>query len=75
MMRNTGRGGCEATYAFDTDGDNDKMPSRSLAGKIWITGTSSLIAFIAYSSQIFVIWPWYGYEISVDLLVLLVPFK
>ncbi|KAK7063949.1 Palmitoyltransferase PFA4 [Favolaschia claudopus] len=34
-----------------------------------------LICFIAYSSQIFVIWPWYGREISVQLVTLLVPFN
>ncbi|ESK90944.1 palmitoyltransferase pfa4 [Moniliophthora roreri MCA 2997] len=34
-----------------------------------------LICFIAYSSQIFIIWPWYGREVSVELLVLLVPFN
>lgn len=37
--------------------------------------TISLISFIAYSSQIFVIWPWYGSALSIDLLKLLVPFK
>lgn len=40
-----------------------------------VIGTSCLIAFIAYSSQIFIIWPWYGSVLSVDLLKLLVPFK
>jgi palmitoyltransferase ZDHHC6 len=37
--------------------------------------TVSLIAFISYSSQISIIWPWYGREVSVDLLFLLGPFK
>lgn len=37
--------------------------------------TISLISFISYSSQIFIIWPWYGRELSIPLLVLLVPFK
>jgi hypothetical protein len=46
-----------------------------LLGRIVVGLTSSLIAFIAYSSQLFIIWPWYGRELSVDLLLLLVPFK
>lgn len=46
-----------------------------LLGRIWVGGTISLIAFLSYSSQLFVIWPWYGREMSVDLLLLLVPFK
>lgn len=40
-----------------------------------VGGTVVLISFIAFSSQIFVIWPWYGREISLDLLKLLVPLK
>ncbi|KAF8527561.1 zf-DHHC-domain-containing protein [Hysterangium stoloniferum] len=47
----------------------------STAGRIWVTGTTLLIAFIAYSVQVFVIYPWYGSEISIDLLKLLVPFN
>ncbi|EDR15221.1 uncharacterized protein LACBIDRAFT_145895, partial [Laccaria bicolor S238N-H82] len=34
-----------------------------------------LICFIAYSSQIFIIWPWYGGVLSVELLTLLLPFN
>jgi len=34
-----------------------------------------LISFIAYSSQIFIIWPWYGRVLSVELIMLLFPFK
>ncbi|THV07488.1 palmitoyltransferase PFA4 [Dendrothele bispora CBS 962.96] len=34
-----------------------------------------LISFIAYSSQIFIIWPWYGNALSVELLTLLLPFN
>ncbi|AAW41653.2 hypothetical protein CNBB1070 [Cryptococcus deneoformans B-3501A] len=41
--------------------------------RVWVGGTVILISFIAFSSQIFVIWPWYGREISLDLLKLLVP--
>ena len=37
--------------------------------------TYCLISFISYSSQIFIIWPWYGREVSIELLTLLVPFK
>ncbi|KAL5535991.1 PFA4_3 [Sanghuangporus sanghuang] len=46
-----------------------------LLGRIWVGFTTCLIAFIAYSSQIFIIWPWYGRELSVDLLTLLLPFN
>src|SRR5271163_4787932 len=48
---------------------------QTIAGKIWVTGVTLLIAFIAYSSQVFIIWPWYGSTMSVDLLLLLGPFK
>jgi len=40
-----------------------------------VIGTSLLISFISYTSQIWVIWPWYGRTVSVDLLKLLIPFK
>lgn len=46
-----------------------------LLGRIWVGFTTFLITFIAFSSQIFVIWPWYGRELSVELLQLLLPFK
>ncbi|EIM83578.1 zf-DHHC-domain-containing protein [Stereum hirsutum FP-91666 SS1] len=46
-----------------------------LLGRIVVGLTSSLICFIAYSSQIFVIWPWYGRVVSIELLTLLVPFN
>ncbi|KAL7424244.1 Palmitoyltransferase [Cryptotrichosporon argae] len=44
-------------------------------GRIWVGFTLLLISFIAYSSQILVIWPWYGSTLSVGLLKLLVPFN
>ncbi|WWC60858.1 uncharacterized protein I303_103434 [Kwoniella dejecticola CBS 10117] len=44
-------------------------------GTVWVIGTSLLISFISFSSQIFVVWPWYGREVSVDLLKLLLPFN
>ncbi|KAK8869594.1 hypothetical protein IAR55_000161 [Kwoniella newhampshirensis] len=44
-------------------------------GRVWVGGTVCLISFISFSSQIFVIWPWYGSTISVDLLRLLFPFN
>jgi hypothetical protein len=44
-------------------------------GRIVVGLTLCLISFIAYSSQIFIIWPWYGRELSVELLTLLAPFK
>jgi hypothetical protein len=40
-----------------------------------VGGTIFLIAFLVYVPQIFIVWPWYGREISTDLLKLLVPFK
>lgn len=46
-----------------------------LLGRIWVGFTTCLIAFIAYSSQIFIIWPWYGRVLSVELIKLLLPFK
>ncbi|KAH7880993.1 DHHC palmitoyltransferase-domain-containing protein [Lentinula edodes] len=47
----------------------------SLLGRLIVNFVVLLISFIAYSSQIFVIWPWYGRVVSVELLVLLVPFN
>ena len=46
-----------------------------LVGRLFVGFTLFLITFIGYSSQIFVIWPWYGRELSVELLSLLLPFK
>ncbi|WVR05338.1 hypothetical protein IAU60_002352 [Kwoniella sp. DSM 27419] len=43
--------------------------------RLWVGGTLLLISFISFSSQIFVVWPWYGRTLSVDLLKLLVPFN
>lgn len=44
-------------------------------GRLFVAFTLCLISFIAYSSQIFVIWPWYGRALSVELITLLLPFK
>lgn len=46
-----------------------------LLGRLFVCFTIMLISFNGYSSQIFIIWPWYGREVSVDLLKLIVPFK
>ena len=46
-----------------------------LLGRLFVSFTIMLISFNGYSSQIFIIWPWYGREVSVDLLKLTVPFK
>ncbi|GBE77566.1 zf-DHHC-domain-containing protein [Sparassis latifolia] len=46
-----------------------------LIGRLFVGFTLCLICFIAYSAQIFIIWPWYGHELSIELLVLLVPFN
>ena len=47
----------------------------TLLGRIFVFFTILLISFNGYSSQIFIIWPWYGSEVSVDLLKLIMPFK
>ena len=46
-----------------------------LLGRIFVCFTIFLVSFNGYSSQIFIIWPWYGREVSVDLLKLIIPFK
>jgi hypothetical protein len=46
-----------------------------LIGRLIVNLVLCLICFIAYSSQIFIIWPWYGHVLSVELLYLLAPFK
>ncbi|TFY61142.1 hypothetical protein EVJ58_g4697 [Rhodofomes roseus] len=46
-----------------------------LTGRLFVGFTTALICFIAYSSQIFVVWPWYGCVLSIELLTLLVPFN
>ena len=46
-----------------------------LLGRFFVFFTIILISFNGYSSQIFIIWPWYGREVSVDLLKLTVPFN
>ncbi|KAJ7492312.1 palmitoyltransferase PFA4 [Mycena latifolia] len=44
-------------------------------GRLVVNLVILLICFIAYSAQIFIIWPWYGRVFSVQLLTLLVPFN
>ncbi|KAF5323533.1 hypothetical protein D9611_005589 [Ephemerocybe angulata] len=46
-----------------------------ILGRIVVGLVVSLISFIAYSSQIFIIWPWYGREWTVELVILLLPFN
>ncbi|KAI0094442.1 zf-DHHC-domain-containing protein [Irpex rosettiformis] len=46
-----------------------------LLGRIFVTFTLFLITFIGYTSQIWIIWPWYGRELSVQLITLLLPFN
>ena len=46
-----------------------------LWGRLIVAFTTALICFITYTPQIFVIWPLYGRELSIELLALLVPFK
>ncbi|PFH52267.1 hypothetical protein AMATHDRAFT_140409 [Amanita thiersii Skay4041] len=47
----------------------------SVLGWLVVAFVLSLISFIAYSSQIFIIWPWYHSTLSVDLIMLLLPFN
>jgi hypothetical protein len=51
------------------------MDWNRLFGRLFVAFVLFLITFIGYSSQIFIIWPWYGRELSVELLGALVPFK
>ncbi|KAJ7610808.1 zf-DHHC-domain-containing protein [Roridomyces roridus] len=44
-------------------------------GRLVVNLVLLLISFISYSSQIFIIWPWYGRVLSVELVVLLLPFN
>lgn len=44
-------------------------------GRIAIGFVLLLIVFPVLTSQIFIIWPWYGRELSVELITLLLPFK
>ncbi|KAK2461444.1 hypothetical protein APHAL10511_005907 [Amanita phalloides] len=44
-------------------------------GRVFVALVLCLISFIAYSSQFFIIWPWYGSAWSIDLLKLLLPFN
>ncbi|EJU02573.1 zf-DHHC-domain-containing protein [Dacryopinax primogenitus] len=44
-------------------------------GRVLVVVTCFLIAFIAYSSQLFVFYPWYGYTVSVDFIWAMLPFN
>ncbi|OAX40056.1 zf-DHHC-domain-containing protein [Rhizopogon vinicolor AM-OR11-026] len=46
-----------------------------ILGRIVIGFVLFLILFPILTSQIFIIWPWYGRELSVDLITLLFPFN
>lgn len=46
-----------------------------LLGRLVVAFTTALICFISYTPQFFIIWPWYGRELSIQLLNLLIPFK
>ncbi|EMD34715.1 hypothetical protein CERSUDRAFT_116907 [Gelatoporia subvermispora B] len=46
-----------------------------LSGRLFVGCTTALICFISYSPQIFVVWPWYGSELSTELLSLIIPFN
>ncbi|KAG0143977.1 hypothetical protein CROQUDRAFT_660498 [Cronartium quercuum f. sp. fusiforme G11] len=47
----------------------------SIVGRIWIAGTLTLISFIAYTSQIFILIPLFTNPWSLKCLQLLVPFN
>ncbi|KAH8993932.1 zf-DHHC-domain-containing protein [Lactarius akahatsu] len=46
-----------------------------LLGRLVVAFTTALICFISYTPQLFIIWPWYGRELSIQLLNLLIPFN
>ncbi|KAG1754926.1 DHHC palmitoyltransferase-domain-containing protein [Suillus paluster] len=46
-----------------------------ILGRITIGFVLFLILFPILTCQIFIIWPWYGRELSVELITLLVPFN
>ncbi|KAH7925173.1 zf-DHHC-domain-containing protein [Leucogyrophana mollusca] len=46
-----------------------------LLGRLVIGFVLFLILFPVCSSQIYIIWPWYGRELTVELLALLLPFN
>lgn len=60
-------------YAIKTEDETTIMGR--LLGRLFVAFTTGLICFISYTPQIFIIWPWYGRELSIELLTLLVPFK
>ena len=64
---------CESPTRFPCSPATTTM--HYILGRVIVAAVTCLISFISYSSQIFIIWPWYGREWSVELLYLLVPFK
>jgi hypothetical protein len=54
---------------------DDKTTMGRLLGRLVVFFTTALIFFISYTPQIFIIWPWYGREFSIELFTLLGPFK
>lgn len=58
-----------------TASNNDQITMGRLLGRLFVASTTALICFISYTPQVFIIWPWYGRELSIELLALLVPFK
>lgn len=50
-------------------------PNRRWTGRLWVTGTTLLISWIAYSSQYFIIWPTYRQGITKEALNFLLPFN
>jgi hypothetical protein len=63
------------SWAGQLTASNDKNTMGRLLGRLFVTGTTALIVFISYTPQFFIIWPWYGRELSIELLALLIPFK
>ncbi|KAN0063216.1 Palmitoyltransferase [Thecaphora frezii] len=57
---------------------NGRRKPLGLSEKVWVLGTTLLISFLVYSSQLFVIWPYYCKTPTFtlrQLLALLVPFN
>ncbi|KAK4051867.1 Palmitoyltransferase [Microbotryomycetes sp. JL201] len=45
------------------------------AGRLWVGATLSLISFIGFTSQVWVVWPSFEHRLSRELLRVLVPFN
>ncbi|TFK19610.1 zf-DHHC-domain-containing protein [Coprinopsis marcescibilis] len=46
---------------------------RRILQRLAVMGVLCFISFLVYSAHLYLFWPWYGRELSIELLVLLVP--